>query len=252
MSFKCGIVGLPNVGKSTLFNALTNSSKAQAANFPFCTIDPNIGIVPVPDNRLENLAKISRSKKIINTTISFVDIAGLVKGASKGEGLGNKFLSHIREVDAIIHLIRCFDSDDIQNVNKTVDPNRDLEIIETELMLADLESLEKRLDKKKKNKSENEELDSLLSSAMELLKSGDSINHLREKYDEKIINMSNLLTLKPKIIVCNTDEGSVANGNKYTEKVLEQNKNNEVVLISAEIEQQINDLSDTDERNWLK
>ena len=146
MSFKCGIVGLPNVGKSTLFNALTNSSKAQAANFPFCTIDPNVGVVPVPDERLNNLSKVSNSKKIINTTIEFVDIAGLVKGASKGEGLGNKFLSHIREVDAIIHMIRCFDSDDIQNVNPTVDPIRDLEIIETEMMLADLESIQKRLE----------------------------------------------------------------------------------------------------------
>ena len=150
MSFKCGIVGLPNVGKSTLFNALTNSSKAQAANFPFCTIDPNIGIVSVPDNRLDNLAKISKSKKKIYTSISFVDIAGLVKGASKGEGLGNKFLSHIREVDAVIHMIRCFDSNDIQNVNLTVDPVRDLEIIETEMMLADLESIQKRLEKNNK------------------------------------------------------------------------------------------------------
>ena len=147
MSFKCGIVGLPNVGKSTLFNALTNSNKAQAANFPFCTIDPNIGIVMVPDYRLEKLSKISKSKKTINTTISFVDIAGLVKGASKGEGLGNKFLSHIREVDAIIHMIRCFDSNDIQNVNPNVDPVRDLEIIETEMKLADLESIQKRLEK---------------------------------------------------------------------------------------------------------
>ena len=148
MGFKCGIVGLPNVGKSTLFNALTNSSKAQAANFPFCTIDPNIGLVPVPDERLDNLVNISKSKKKIYTTISFVDIAGLVKGASKGEGLGNKFLSHIREVDAIIHMIRCFDSDDIQNVNPDVNPVRDLEIIETEMKLADLESIQKRLDKK--------------------------------------------------------------------------------------------------------
>ena len=158
MSLKCGIVGLPNVGKSTLVNALTNSSKAQAANFPFCTIEPNVGVVPVPDDRLKNLAKISNSKKIINTTISFVDIAGLVKGASKGEGLGNKFLSHIREVDAVIHMLRCFDSDDIQNVNPNVDPIRDLEIIETEMMLADLDSIQKRLEKNNKKNLEDEHL----------------------------------------------------------------------------------------------
>ena len=171
MGFKCGIVGLPNVGKSTLFNALTNSSKAQAENFPFCTIDPNIGIVPVPDERLDKLSKISNSKKKINTTISFVDIAGLVKGASKGEGLGNKFLSHIREVDAIIHMIRCFDSDDIQNVNSSVDPIRDIEIIETEMMLADIESLQKRLDKKnKKNLDQN--LQKILENIFEKLNKG--------------------------------------------------------------------------------
>ena len=152
MSFKCGIVGLPNVGKSTTFNALTKSKNAEAANFPFCTIEPNIGVVAVPDIRLDKIAKIAKSEKIVNTLITFVDIAGLVEGASKGEGLGNKFLSHIREVDAIVHLLRCFDSNDIQNVNKTVNPMRDLEIIETELMLADIESLEKRLDKKKKLK----------------------------------------------------------------------------------------------------
>ena len=145
MGFKCGIVGLPNVGKSTLFNALTASKNAEAGNFPFCTIEPNVGVVPVPDKRLDKLVEISKSKKKINTTIEFVDIAGLVEGASKGEGLGNKFLSHIREVDAVVHMIRCFDSEDIQNVNPTVDPVRDLEIIETEMMLADLESIQKRL-----------------------------------------------------------------------------------------------------------
>ena len=153
MGFKCGIVGLPNVGKSTLFNALTNSSIAQAENFPFCTIEPNVGNVPVQDDRLDKLSEISKSKKKIYTSISFIDIAGLVKGASKGEGLGNKFLSHIREVDAIIHMIRCFESDDIQNVNKNVDPIRDLEIIETEMKLADIESIEKRLEKRNKNKN---------------------------------------------------------------------------------------------------
>ncbi len=151
MSFKVGIVGLPNVGKSTMFNALTKSKNAEAANFPFCTIEPNIGVVAVPDERIEKISKIANSKKTIPTLITFVDIAGLVAGASKGEGLGNKFLSHIREVDAIVHLLRCFDSYEIQNVNKTVDPVRDFEIIETELMLADLESLEKRMGKKNKN-----------------------------------------------------------------------------------------------------
>ena len=152
MSFKCGIVGLPNVGKSTLFNALTASKQAQAENFPFCTIDPNIGIVSVPDNRLEKLSRVSNSIKTINAAITFVDIAGLVKGASKGEGLGNKFLSHVREVDTIVHLTRCFDSEKVQNVNDSVDPIRDIEIIETEILLADLESLEKRLEKNKKKK----------------------------------------------------------------------------------------------------
>ena len=152
MSFKCGIVGMPNVGKSTLFNALTTSKRAQAENFPFCTIDPNIGIVSVPDERLSKISAISKSTKTINTAITFVDIAGLVKGASKGEGLGNKFLSHVREVDTIIHLTRCFDSKKIQNVNKDVDPVRDLEIIETEILLSDLESLQKRLEKSNKKK----------------------------------------------------------------------------------------------------
>ena len=184
MGFKCGIVGLPNVGKSTLFNALTNSTKAQAENFPFCTIDPNIGIVPVPDERLENLVLISNSKKKINTTISFVDIAGLVKGASKGEGLGNKFLSHIREVDAIIHLVRCFDSTDIQNVNPNVDPVRDLEIIETEMRLADLESIQKRLDKKSKKNNSDEQI-KVLETALDYINNDKNLDEIHKLYEKK-------------------------------------------------------------------
>ena len=199
MSFKCGIVGLPNVGKSTLFNALTNSSKAQAANFPFCTIDPNIGVVPVPDERLNNLAKISKSKKIINTTISFVDIAGLVKGASKGEGLGNKFLSHIREVDAIIHMIRCFDSEDIQNVNTTVDPIRDIEIIETEMKLADLEFIQKRLEKNNKKNIEEEQLE-ILKISQDLINNDKNILEIKNNFDKKQIRQSGFIISKTKNI----------------------------------------------------
>ena len=213
MSFKCGIVGLPNVGKSTLFNALTNSSKAQAANFPFCTIEPNVGVVPVPDERIDKLVIISKSKKKINTTIEFVDIAGLVKGASKGEGLGNKFLSHIREVDAIVHMIRCFDSDDIQNVNSTVDPIRDLEIIETEMMLADLESIQKRLEKNNK-KNVNEGQLKILEIALDCINNSKDIKILQDQFEKKLLNQSGLLSLKPKIFVCNVDEASVQNGNK--------------------------------------
>ena len=208
MSFKCGIVGLPNVGKSTLFNALTNSNKAQAANFPFCTIDPNVGVVAVPDPRIENLAKISKSKKIINTTISFVDIAGLVKGASKGEGLGNKFLSHIREVDAIINMVRCFDSDDIQNVNPNVDPVRDLEIIQTEMMLSDLESIQKRLEKNNKKNMDEEQI-KILEIALDCINNDKDISLLKSQFDRKKLNQSGLLSVKPKIFVCNVDEQSV-------------------------------------------
>ena len=219
MSFKCGIVGLPNVGKSTLFNALTNSNKAQAANFPFCTIDPNVGVVAVPDNRLLNLAKISKSKKIINTTISFVDIAGLVKGASKGEGLGNKFLSHIREVDAIIHMIRCFDSDDIQNVNKNVDPIRDLEIIETEMMLADLESIQKRLEKNNKKNIDDKQI-TILQIALDCINNEKDLSILKNQFSKKELNQSGLLSVKPKIFVCNVDEKSVQEGNDYTKNFI--------------------------------
>ena len=251
MSFKCGIVGLPNVGKSTLFNALTNSSKAQAGNFPFCTIEPNIGVIPVPDNRLDQLVKVSDSKKKINTTISFVDIAGLVKGASKGEGLGNKFLSHIREVDAIIHMIRCFDSDDIQNVNTNIDPIRDLEIIETEMMLADLESIQKRLDKKNKKNIDNNQL-KMLEIALDCINNNKNFQTLQEQFDNKILNQSSLLSIKPKIFVCNVDEQSIKNGNKYTETFINKFENRNTIIISADIENQINQLENEEKKNYMK
>jgi len=251
MSFKCGIVGLPNVGKSTLFNALTNSSKAQAANFPFCTIDPNIGIVAVPDKRLENLSKVSKSKKVINTTISFVDIAGLVKGASKGEGLGNKFLSHIREVDAIIHMIRCFDSDDIQNVNPTVDPIRDLEIIETEMMLADLESIQKRLEKSNKKNVDEEQL-KILKLALDCINNDKDISILNTQFENKLLNQSGLLSIKPKIFVCNVDEQSVQNGNKYTKNFIDKFGEENTLIVSADIENQINELESEERENYME
>ena len=251
MSFKCGIVGLPNVGKSTLFNALTNSSKAQAANFPFCTIDPNIGVVIVPDERLNNLAKISKSKKIINTTISFVDIAGLVKGASKGEGLGNKFLSHIREVDAIIHMIRCFDSNDIQNVNPSVDPVRDIEIIETEMMLADLESIQKRLEKNNKKNVDEDQI-KILEIAMDCINNNKSFDDLRTQFNKKQLNQSGLLSLKPKIFVCNVDEQSVQNGNNYTRSFIDKYGNNNTLIVSADIENQINELDSNEKKNYME
>ena len=200
MSFKCGIVGLPNVGKSTLFNALTASKKAQAENFPFCTIDPNIGIVSVPDERLDKISLISKSKKTINAAITFVDIAGLVKGASKGEGLGNKFLSHVREVDTIIHLTRCFESEKILNVNKDVDPVRDIEIIETEILLSDLESLQKRLEKSNRKKLEKDELH-FLEECESLINDGKKPGELKKKTDPILIKKSGLLSLKPRIIV---------------------------------------------------
>ena len=251
MSFKCGIVGLPNVGKSTLFNALTNSNKAQAANFPFCTIDPNIGIVMVPDYRLEKLSKISKSKKKINTTISFVDIAGLVKGASKGEGLGNKFLSHIREVDAIIHMIRCFDSNDIQNVNPNVDPVRDLEIIETEMKLADLESIQKRLEKNNKKNVDEEQI-KLLEIALDCINNDKDISVLNSQFNKKILNQSGLLSTKPKIFVCNVDEQSVQNGNNYTKDFIKKNGIKNTLIISADIENQINELDVSEKKNYME
>ena len=250
MGFKCGIVGLPNVGKSTLFNALTNSSKAQAENFPFCTIDPNLGVVPVVDERLDSLTNISNSVKKIYTTISFVDIAGLVKGASKGEGLGNKFLSHIREVDAIIHMIRCFDSNDIQNVNANVDPIRDLEIIQTEMKLADIESIQKRLDKKNKKNFSKEQI-LILEKVLDYINNDKNIEEVHSLFEKKEIEISGLLTLKPNLYVCNVDEESISNGNQFTKKFIEKYGDENTIIISAEIENQLNSLGIKEKLNYM-
>jgi len=250
MGFKCGIVGLPNVGKSTLFNALTTSKKAQAENFPFCTIDPNVGIVAVPDERLNKISEISKSAKTINTAISFVDIAGLVKGASKGEGLGNKFLSHVREVDAIIHLTRCFDSEKIQNVNKDVNPIRDLEIIETEILLSDLDSLQKRLEKSNKKKLEKDEL-SFLEECLKSISNGKKPDELKKKYNKNLIKKSGLLSLKPRIIVCNVDEKSLPNGNKYSDACKKKFTNENIIIVCADIEDQIMNLQKKDREDFM-
>ena len=250
MGFKCGIVGLPNVGKSTLFNALTASKNAEAANFPFCTIDPNIGIVDVVDERLDNLSKLSKSKKKIYTNITIVDIAGLVKGASKGEGLGNKFLAHIREVDAIIHLVRCFESDTITHVNSEINPINDLETIKTEIMLSDIDIIQKKLEKgKKKLLSEKEII--ILENKLNLLNKGEDV--VSDKEDEdKFLSSIGLLSIKPKIIVCNVDEESVATGNKYTENVKNNLSKEKIVIICADIEDQIMGLDKSERESFMK
>ena len=250
MGFKCGIVGLPNIGKSTLFNALTASKKAEAANFPFCTIDPNIGIVDVPDERLDNLAKLSNSKKKIFTNITFVDIAGLVKGASKGEGLGNKFLSHIREVDAIIHLVRCFESDKITHVNSKINPLDDLETIKTEIILSDIDIIQKKLDKGKKKLLDEKEI-KILEEKLEILNQGKEITVNDEKED-KFLSILGLLSIKPKIIVCNIDEKNLAKGNTFTESVKNKHQDEKIVTICADIEDQIMGLDDSEREIFMK
>ena len=237
MGFKCGIVGLPNVGKSTLFNALTASKNAEAANFPFCTIDPNIGIVDVIDTRLDKLTELSKSKKKIYTNITFVDIAGLVKGASKGEGLGNKFLSHIREVDAIIHLVRCFESDKITHVNSKINPVEDLETIKTEIILSDIDIIQKKLEKGKKKLLEEKQI-KILEEKLEQLNKGKEIS-VKDGDEKKFLSTLGLLSIKPKIIVCNVDEDSLAKGNSFTNEVKKKYSSEKVVTICADIEDQI-------------
>tara|TARA_B100001063_G_scaffold92210_1_gene85873 strand:+ start:2281 stop:3351 length:1071 start_codon:yes stop_codon:yes gene_type:complete len=250
MGFKCGIVGLPNVGKSTLFNALTASKNAEAANFPFCTIDPNIGIVDVIDERLDKLTKLSNSKKKIYTNITFVDIAGLVKGASKGEGLGNKFLSHIREVDAIIHLVRCFESEKITHVNSKINPIDDLETIKTEIILSDLDIIQKKLEKGKKKLLEEKEV-KIIEEKLKQLNEGKEVV-INDEFEKKFLTTLGLLSIKPKIIVCNVDEESLAKGNIFTESIKKKYSNEKIVTICADIEDQIMGLDNDEKETFMK
>jgi ribosome-binding ATPase len=261
MGFKCGIVGLPNVGKSTLFNALTETAAAQAANYPFCTIEPNVGEVAVPDPRLDMLAALAKSAAIIPTRLTFVDIAGLVRGASKGEGLGNQFLANIREVDAIAHVVRCFEDDDVTHVEGRVDPIADIETVETELMLADLESLERRADglerkargTDKDAKEARETLD-LIGRALSLLRDGKPARLTpRRPEEEKAFHMLGLLTSLPVLYVCNVDEDSAGTGNAFSREVEARAKTEDaaVVVISAKIEAEIAVLSRDEREDYL-
>jgi GTP-binding protein YchF len=259
MGFKCGIVGLPNVGKSTLFNALTETAAAQAANYPFCTIEPNVGEVAVPDQRLDKLAAIAKSAEIIPTRLTFVDIAGLVRGASKGEGLGNQFLAAIREVDAIAHVVRCFEDNDITHVEGKIDPVADIETIETELMLADLDSLEKRIDplekKAKGGDKEARETVDLMRRTLVLLREGKPARGLERKpEEEKAFHMLGLITSLPVLYVCNVEEASAANGNKFSALVEERARAEGAgaVVISAKIESEIAVLPPGERADYLE
>jgi GTP-binding protein YchF len=261
MGFKCGIVGLPNVGKSTLFNALTRTAAAQAANYPFCTIEPNTGEVAVPDPRLKAIAAIAKSKEIIPTRISFVDIAGLVRGASKGEGLGNQFLANIREVDAIVHVLRCFEDDDITHVEGRIDPVADAETVETELMLADLESLERRaLQLRKRASGKDKEALTVLpvmEKALELLQAGKPVRLMLDGIaaeDLAILQGLNLLTSKPVLYVCNVAEGDAAGGNAHTRAVetMAREQGARTVVISAAIEAEVAQLPDEEAKEFLE
>jgi GTP-binding protein YchF len=259
MGFRCGIVGLPNVGKSTLFNALTQTAAAQAANYPFCTIEPNVGNVAVPDERLDKLAAIAGSQKIIETQLGFVDIAGLVRGASKGEGLGNQFLGNIREVDAIVHVLRCFENDDIQHVDNKVDPIADAETVETELMLSDLESLEKRVPNLvKKGQQGDKEAKigaSVLGQALELLREGKPARLTQPKDEEeaRVFAQAQLLTAKPVLYVCNVNEEDAAEGNALSAKVFDKAaaEGAQAVVVSAAIEAEIATMEPADRQEFL-
>jgi GTP-binding protein YchF len=259
MGFKCGIVGLPNVGKSTLFNALTQTAAAQAANYPFCTIEPNVGDVAVPDERLDKLAAIAKSGQIIPTRLTFVDIAGLVRGASRGEGLGNQFLANIREVDAIAHVVRCFEDGDITHVEGKIDPLADIETIETELMLADLDSLERRviaLEKRARggDKEGKETLD-LVNRALVLLREGKPARLVEVKAEEKrLFDQLGLLTSKPVLYVCNVEEASADKGNAFSDRVMQRAKEEgaRAVVVSARIESEIAVLPAEEQADYLE